>query len=155
MLTSVITLDQPTNQLSSLFTLVRLESSLQGIEWLTYTCLNNKGYLDGKIQCNTAFKWGLISQLKWCEQDRVSFCLFTLPSSELASCSDQALLHCLLVFSSAIANSDAILVPSSWYVTYFFFPIGRLRIVKFQNNPSSFISSKQKQICVPVFTVRS
>lgn len=51
-LTSVITLDQ----LSSLFTLVRLETRLQGIERLTYTCLSNKWYLDGKVQGKMAFK---------------------------------------------------------------------------------------------------
>lgn len=122
MLTSVITLDQPTNLLSSLFTLLRLEKRLQEIEHLTYTCLNNKRYLNGKVQGKTAFKWGLILQLKWCEQYQFFFFfgLFTLLSSKLALCSDQALLHCFLVFSSATENSDAILVPSSWYVTYFF-----------------------------------
>lgn len=49
---------------------------------------------------------------------RPSF-FFILPPSGSVSFSVQALLHCLLVFSSAIENSNAILVPSPWYVSHF------------------------------------
>lgn len=78
-----------------------------------------KGIWTEKLEGKTAFKCGLILQLKWWEQHQASLCLFTLLSSGLALFSGQALLHGLLVYSRATENSEAILVPGPWYVTYF------------------------------------